>query len=115
MVVDYKLIGQRIKERRVEKGLTQENIAEILDISFSYVSRIERAAVKINLETLVKIAAILEVEPIYLIEGTVKISENYLKSELAEIISCFDSEKMELLLEIARSINRFTPKQPSEN
>ena len=115
MVIDYKLIGQRIKARRIEKGYTQENVAEHLDISFSYVSRVERAAVKISLETLVKIATFLEVTPTYLIDGTITTSENYLQGELSEVVNGFDSDKMKLLLEIAQSINKFTPKQPSEN
>ena len=114
MVIDYKLIGQRIKARRIEKEFTQENVAEYLDISVSYVSRVERAAVKISLETLVKIATFLEVAPTYLIDGTVTISHNYLQGEFAGIISDFDSDKMKLLLEIAQSINKFTPKQPSD-
>ena len=115
MVIDYKLIGQRIKTCRIEKGYTQENVAEHLDISFSYVSRVERAAVKISLETLVKIATFLKTTPTYLIDGTVKISENYLQGELAEAISGFDSDKMKLLLEIAQSINKFTLQPPNEN
>ena len=88
---------------------TVEKIAEHLDISFSYVSRVERAAVKISLETLVKIAVFLETTPAFLIDGTIKISDIYLQGELAETIIGFDSDKMKLLLEVAQSINRFAP------
>jgi len=104
MVINYRLIGQRIKARRVERGLTQENIAEYLNISVSYVSRVERAAVKISLETLVKIAIYLEIEVAYLIEGTVIASIEYLHSDLAETISGFTAAQMNLLLDMAKII-----------
>ena len=107
MIIDYKLIGQRIKTHRIEKKLTQENVAEFLGISVSYVSRIERAAVKISLETLVKMASFLEVKPAFLIDGTTTDSNDYLHMELADAISGFDSNKMKLLLEISQSIDRF--------
>ena len=106
MILDYTLIGQRIKERRIEKAFTQENIAEHLDISVSYVSRVERAAVKISLETLVKIAVFLDVSPTYLINGTVTVAEDYLHGELAEVVYGFSSEQMNLLLDIAQAIKK---------
>ena len=104
MILDYNLIGQRIRQRRIEKKLTQENVAEYLDISVSYVSRVERAAVKISLETLVRIAVYLDVSPAFLIDGTVTVSEGYLQSELAEVVSGFSAEQISLLLDIAQAI-----------
>ena len=41
MAVDYDLIGERLKKARLAKGLTQENLAESLNISIAYLSRIE--------------------------------------------------------------------------
>ena len=106
MILDYHLIGRRIKERRIEKHFTQENIAEHLDISVSYISRLERAAVKISLETLVRIADFLDMSPAYFIDGTVITSEDYLHGELSETVSSFNAEQMRLLLDIAQAIRR---------
>ena len=108
MVVDYKLIGQRIKAKRIDKGFTQEDIADHLGISVSYVSRLERAVVKISLETLVKVASILEVTPAYLLDGTITTSDHYLQGELADVVSDFDPDKIRLLLEISQSIKAFS-------
>ena len=105
-MLDYNLIGQRIKEQRIKKSMTQENIAEHLNISVSYVSRIERAAVKISLETLVKIAVLIDVSPAFLIDGSITSVGNYLQGELAEVTSDFDSEQMSLLLDISKAIQK---------
>ena len=106
LILNYSLIGKRIKDLRVEKKYTQENIAEHLDISVSYISRIERAAVKISLETLIRVALFLEVSPTYLIEGTIIASGNYLHRELADVICDFNSGQMSLLFDIAQTIKK---------
>ena len=53
--MDYVKIGKRIKEVRLSKGLTQEYLAEQLDIDPSFVSRIENGHNKGSLETYAKI------------------------------------------------------------
>ncbi len=55
-----KIIGKRIQEFRKKKGMTQEELSEIIDISPHYLSALERGIYNIKLETLVKILNILE-------------------------------------------------------
>lgn len=50
MSVDYKMIGKRIKSSRKQLKMTQEELAEKLDISSSFESRMERGATKISLK-----------------------------------------------------------------
>ncbi len=42
MSVDYSIIGARLKKARLSKNLTQEELAEKLDLSVAFLSRIER-------------------------------------------------------------------------
>lgn len=49
-------LGTRIKEYRLAAGLTQEKLAEIVDISSTYLSAVERNTKAPKLETLVRIA-----------------------------------------------------------
>lgn len=55
MAVDYKLIGERLKKARLEKGMTQDNLAESLNVSIAYLSRIETGTTKVNLKRLSEI------------------------------------------------------------
>lgn len=61
MALNYMMIGQRLKRARREKGFTQEVIAEKLDCSVPYISRIECGRVKVNLTRLSQICRILEI------------------------------------------------------
>lgn len=53
-----KAIGKAIAKKRMEKGLTQENVAEKLNIGNEAVSRIERGTVIPNIIRLVELAEI---------------------------------------------------------
>lgn len=50
-----KAIGKRIKEYRQKKGMTQDELAEILDVSSHHLSAMERGVYNIKLSTLVLI------------------------------------------------------------
>lgn len=60
IVIDYVKIGKKIKQIRISKGLTQEEIATAAEISLSHMSNIETAKTKVSLKTLAKISRILE-------------------------------------------------------
>lgn len=55
-------IGQLIREKRIEKKLTQEKLSLQCGIDRSYMGRIERGEVNITVEKLYEIAMELEVE-----------------------------------------------------
>lgn len=58
--IGYVKIGKKIKQIRLSKGLTQEEIATVAEISLSHMSNIETAKTKVSLKTLAKISRILE-------------------------------------------------------
>ena len=55
MTLDYSVIGNRIKDKRKEKGYTQEDLAKKLKITVAYISRVERGTTKVNLTRLVEL------------------------------------------------------------
>ena len=78
MKVDFKLIGDRIKQIRKEKKISQEKLAEQLDVSIAYLSRVERGSSEINLKRIFDIATMLDVPVTYLIQGVSCKEKNYL-------------------------------------
>ena len=55
-------IGRNIKSLRIEKGLSQEKLAEYVNISREHLSCLERGKYSINIETLYNIANFFEVD-----------------------------------------------------
>lgn len=56
-----KLVGQRIKALRRNRGLTGEGLGKLLNLSQQHISRIENGNVRLNVEQLNKISDILGV------------------------------------------------------
>ena len=65
-VIDYKLIGQRVRQARIHMGLTQEYLSELVDVTPAFIGHIERGERSVSLITLLKIAMILGVSTDYL-------------------------------------------------
>lgn len=59
--MDYFQIGQRIKKFRKIKNMSQEQLAEKIDISTTHMSHIEAGTTKLSLQVLTDIAQTLEI------------------------------------------------------
>lgn len=70
-MLDYTIIGNRIREIRKDKNWTQIILAEKSNVEPSNISHIERAATKVSLPTLVNIANALEVSLDELVYGNI--------------------------------------------
>lgn len=60
MAIDYKILGKNIKYYRKQKNLTQEQMAEALELSVGFVSQVERGIAKMSLDTLIDLCDLLE-------------------------------------------------------
>jgi len=79
------LIGQRIRKFRKARGLSQEVLAEQVNISTTHMSHIETGSTKLSLPVLVSIATVLEVSTDdILIEGRIDPRQAY--SEIATVL-----------------------------
>ncbi|MBE5811114.1 MAG: helix-turn-helix transcriptional regulator [Clostridiales bacterium] len=69
-MVDYKDLGERIRTLRRKRSLTQEELAEQVGISASFMGHIERGSRVASLETLVALCNNLKTTPQYLLSAS---------------------------------------------
>lgn len=69
MIINYKELGQRIRDCRKKKGITQQRLADDLVYSVPYISYLETGRKCITLSTLVDIAEYLDTTADFLIYG----------------------------------------------
>lgn len=103
--LDFKTIGQKIKERRISLGLTQDYIANHLNVNPSHVSNIECGRANPSLTALVKIANLLECSVDYFLSGeyTYTIdtkSQQTLDNAILEKLKYRDTETKKKILKI---------------
>lgn len=95
-----KLLGKRIKEIRKFKGLTQEQLSEMIDLETSSLSGIESGRFYPSLHVLEKIASALDVEFVEFFKfASVNVPEN-LDEEIAKIIEKQDRNNKRLIYKI---------------
>ena len=105
MNIDYKLIGERIKQERKRKNMTQEILAEKLNVSIGYVSQVERGITKISLDLLGAISTILNCDVASLISESAIRSNDYMMTEMIEAIKKLDDKKRKYIFEVIKITN----------
>ena len=104
MAVDYSIIGAKLKQPRINAGLTQHELAEKTNLSIAFISRIERGSSHINLKRLSEFCSILDVSEGYILNGVADSDENYLYNEFNDILKKCSPEKQKLIYKISKMI-----------
>lgn len=100
--LNFALIGQRIRETRINRQLTQEYLAFATDVNVSHISNIETNKVKVSLTLLVSICNVLGVTVDYILGNEYYTASSVVEKELLNTVKDLDMAKKELLLRIAR-------------
>lgn len=98
--IDYAALGKRIKEKRISKKLTQEQLGEMCELSAAHIGHIERGTRILSVEVLFRIAQVLNVSVDYLLFDSVE-NDNILSS-IAPILKDSDKNKVNNFLKTVR-------------
>nr|WP_302658080.1 helix-turn-helix transcriptional regulator [uncultured Dysosmobacter sp.] len=103
--LNYKLVGQRIRAIRKKRGMTQERLAELAEISPQHCSGIETGAAKVSLPALVKIANALNASMDELLLDSISAVEKpSLMKEVETVFGDATPDETYLMLAQAKSI-----------
>ena len=69
MALNYRILGKTVRQFRIIQGITQQQLAEMIDKSTAFVSLLERGEKGLSLETLVQTANALNTTPDCLLQG----------------------------------------------
>ncbi|MDO5547616.1 MAG: helix-turn-helix transcriptional regulator [Eubacteriales bacterium] len=89
-MIDYNALGCQIRELRKKCGYSQEQLAELCDISTSFLGHIERGTRKMSLETLISLSNALHVTPDVILQNQITLTDSTIGSFLSSLT--FDSE-----------------------
>ena len=95
--MDYETLGKRVKQYRKMRQMTQNDLAEKVDISVSHVSNLENGNTEPSLETLVEICNALRVTADHLLcDSLDAATEPYYEEVLDIFKGCSKREVQEL-------------------
>lgn len=101
-------LGSRIKAERQSRGITQEQLAERVDISTNFMSLIENGR-NMSVETLVRVSDVLGVTADYLLNDTLQIKNDSISEQILQNLSTlYNDERIYFLNMIKqyKNINR---------
>ena len=101
--MDYYAIGQRIRKYRKAKGLSQEQRAEIVDISTTHMSHIETGNTKLSLQVFVDLAEALQVNVDSLLTDVNMTNKQQTYQEIMDILDQCTPAQAQALKEIISS------------
>jgi len=105
-MIDYSLIGSRIRERRLKMGITQEILAEKVGISIVYLSKIENGRVYPTLEMISNICTELDLDIAQVISGTEVSRKEYANDRVVELFNSCSLRVKPIALSILESLSK---------
>lgn len=100
--IDFKAIGSKLREIRINKNLTQEYVANIANVNVSHISNIENNRVKISLQTLIFVCNALDVTVDFVLSKEYFHSTTALDNEILKELHNCDSKIKEQVLKIIK-------------
>ena len=104
-MMNYYEIGQRIRRYRREKGMSQEQLAERVNISVTHMSHIETGNTKLSLPVLVDVADVLQVGADDLLTDRVQTADS---EYILKLVSGCTPQQMDFICELIKMVkNKF--------
>ena len=103
---NYKLIGIRIKNQRLQMKLTQEKLSEMANVSIQHLSKIETGNTKLSLPCLIALSIALETTVDRLLMDNVPQSKSDLLKEVEAVFADCSHDEIFLMLSQAENLKK---------
>ncbi|MBE6985466.1 MAG: helix-turn-helix transcriptional regulator [Ruminococcaceae bacterium] len=104
--MDYFAIGQRIRKARKARGLSQEALAERVEISVTHMSHIETGNTKLSLAVLVDLAIALDVSTDELLFDNQVNSKTAANEKIHAILETCSASQSQIIADIVAATKR---------
>ena len=104
--MDYYRIGQQIRKIRKQNGLSQEELAERVNISTTHMSHIETGNTKLSLPVLVDIANALQVTTDELLHNSSSCNPNAVSNEIIRLLENSTPQQFRVLSDILKAAKK---------
>lgn len=102
--IDYRDLGIRLRRARLACGMTQEQLAERVDMGTTHISHIETGHTVPSLKTFVGLVNALGVSADELLCGSLRQSGPVYAGELAALLEDCNERELRLMVEVARTL-----------
>lgn len=102
--LNYAAIGLRVRAARKKKGMTQEELAGITELTVPYISNIENNHTKLSLVTIASIANALDTTVDALMYDNMKVLTSQYDADLKELVEDCTEKERKIILSMVRQL-----------
>ena len=102
--MDRIALGKRLREERIRCGMTQERVAESINVSTAYIGLIERGERSVTLEKLVLLARCFHVTIDFLLQDSILPTATMQDRQLLSLWNNATMQERSMILSIIQSV-----------
>lgn len=102
-----KVIGQRIRNYRTQKGLSQEKLAELAGCHPTYIGQLERGEKNATLESVEKIASAMDISLSELFDKLGKSGGNNIAAKCYDLVASKNEAEQKQLYKMLQEMDKY--------
>lgn len=102
-----KIIGQRIRTYRTQKGLSQEKLAELAGCHPTYIGQLERGEKNATLESVEKIASAMDISLSELFDKLGKSGGNNIAAKCYDLVASKNEAEQKQLYKMLQEMDKY--------
>ena len=102
-----KIIGQRIRNYRTQKGLSQEKLAELAGCHPTYIGQLERGEKNATLESVEKIASAMDISLSELFDKLGKSGSNNIAAKCYDLVASKNEAEQKQLYKMLQEMDEY--------
>ena len=102
-----KIIGQRIRNYRTQKGLSQEKLAELAGCHPTYIGQLERGEKNATLESVEKISSAMDISLSELFDKLGKSGSNNIAAKCYDLVASKNEAEQKQLYKMLQEMDKY--------
>ena len=102
-----KIIGQRIRNYRTQKGISQEKLAELAGCHPTYIGQLERGEKNATLESVEKIASAMDISLSELFDKLGKSGSNNIAAKCYDLVASKNEAEQKQLYKMLQEMDKY--------
>ncbi len=105
-MIDYTSIGQKVKQIRLNKGVTQEQLAEAVGVGVTHISHLETGSGTVSLKVFLAIVNYLECSADEILCKEINAARPIVDNWLAELVADCDPTEIKIISDTVATLKR---------
>ena len=105
-MIDYASIGQKVKQMRLKKGVTQEQLAEAVGVGVTHISHMEKGTGLVSLKVFLAIVNYLDCSADEILCKEIKADRLIVDNWLAELVSDCNQTEVKIISDAVTTLKQ---------